>query len=362
MFNAVLGFFAGILAGFLPGFYITNILPLNVTFEFIVCSTVAFLFASIFPSVLLCAPNSENHLIAIPAFKFLKKGEALKSIDISLKSSLFSVFIFLFFILFSFVFLESLYKVIHISIFAILCLALLFLCRNLRSLFIICISALLGILLLDQNMIVPMLSGFFGFSTLLISFNTQIPLQKIKKFQVNTFQIFRISALSSFLSFIFAFVPAISSTILAFISRFFGKLNKIEFMSFTVSTNIYYILFSFLGIFTIQKTRSGPAFFLMKTQGELWFLVIIVIITAIVSFILLNKIKIFILRFFQKHRIKILYFSVCFILLFNFIFYGILGIIVLITATFIALLAFKLTVRRTTCMASMIVPTLMLIL
>jgi TctA family transporter len=362
MFNAILGFFIGLLTGFLPGFYITNILPINVNFEFIICSTVAFLFASVFPSVLLCAPNSENHLIAIPAFKFLKKGEALKSIDISLKSSLFSVFIFLFFIVFSFIFLESLYKVIHIGIFAILCLALLFLCKNLNSFFIVCISALFGIILLDQNMIAPMLSGFFGFSTLLISFNTQIPLQKIKNFKVNTFQIFRISAFSSFLSFIFAFVPAISSTILAFISKFFGKLNKVEFMSFTVSTNIYYILFSFLGILTIQKARSGPAFFLMKTQGELWILVLLVILTAIFSFLFLNKIKIFILRFFQKYRIKILSFSVCFILIFNFIFYGVLGLIVLIIATFIALLAFKLNVRRTTCMASMIVPTLMLII
>jgi len=362
--DAILGFFAGLLAGFLPGFYITNLLPLNPSFEFIVCSTVSFLFASIFPSVLLCAPSSENHLIVIPAFKFLKQGKALKAINISLLTSLFSVILFLFFIFFSSVFLESIYKLLQIFIFSILCIALLILCRNLSSFFIVSLSALLGFLLFDFNMLVPMLSGFFGFSTLLISFRIKIPFQKIKNFEMSKFALFRISCFSSFLSFVFAFVPAISSSILAFITKFFGKLGKEEFMSFTVSTNIHYILFSFLGIFLIQKARTGPAFYLMKSLSSenLFYLAFLVLMSAIFSFIFLNKIKIIILKFFQNHRKKILIFSALFILFFNFLFYGFFGIAVLLAATFIGLLAYKLNVKKTTCMGSLIVPTLLMIL
>ena len=361
MFNALSGFFTGILSGLLPGFYITNILPVNQNFGFIVCATVSFLFATIFPSVLLCAPNSENQLIVLPTFKFLKQGKALKSINICLKSSVFSVFIFLFFAVFSLIFLEPLYNIIQFLIFAILCISLILLCKNTSSFFIILISALTGFLLLDQNMLVPMLSGFFGFSTLLICARIKIPLQKIKKFEVSNFSILRISGFASFLAYIFAFVPAISSTILAFISKIFGKLNDEEFMSFTVSTNMYYMLFSFIGIFIIGKARSGPAFYLMKTRGDIFYLVFLIVISAISSYLLLNKLKILFLKFFQKCHKIIISFSILFILIFNFIFYGFLGIAVLLTATFIALLAFKLNVKRTCCMASMIIPTMVLL-
>jgi len=363
MLNAVLGFFAGLVAGFLPGFYITNLLPLNSSFEFIVCSTISFLFATIFPSVFLCAPNSSNQLIVIPAFKFLKQGKALKSADISLLTSLFSILIFIFFIFFSQVFLQSIYTVLQIFIFGILCISLIFLCNGKNSLIILALSAFLGILLLDFNMLVPMLSGFFGFSTLLISFKTFIPHQKIKKFHISKFNILKISCFSSFLSFIFAFVPAVSSTILASLTKFFGKLNTEEFMVFTVSTNMYYMLFSFLGVFLLQKARSGPAFFLMATleNQDMFYLVFLILISSFTAFYILNHIKICLLKFFQTHREKILIFSVFFILFFNFIFYGFFGLLVLITATFIALFAYKLNVRKITCMASLIVPTLLIL-
>lgn len=374
----LLGVGAGILIGLIPGFHINNLIPFFIFlpftnpqfFFFIIAVSVAYVFSSIFPGVLLGIPNEDTALIVLPGHRLVLEGKAYNALILSIYGCFFALLFSTFFLFFFWILMPTLYSALKFAIPFILLLIifiLIFLDR-LPALIIISLSGILGILTFNLNLLLPLLTGFFGMSTLLISLfhDTKLPKQTIKfEPNISRFQILRASFISTFFGSIFNTLPAVSSSITALIGKVFGKMKSEEFLVFIGGTNITYMIFSFFAFVFIGRTRSGSAVFLSKifNQEHVLFLAGIILVSGVVSALVCLKISVRLVEIYRKvdYR-KMTVFAMFFLIIVVTVFTGFLGLLVFFTSTCIGLACNYLRVKRINCMASLIIPTIIVLM
>ena len=277
LFFCFLGIFFGFFLGLIPGMHINNFLPFLIFlpftstqfFFFVISASVSFAFSSFFPSILLGVPNQDTALNVLPGHRLVLEGRAYTALVLSLLGGLFALFFSVFFLFLFLFFLPVLYPFIRLLIpFLLVIICIIILISDRKPVFIVFfLSSVLGFLTFSYDLLLPLLSGFFGLSTLLISVmrNPSIPMQ-VPRFNstLSFFKIIRCSFISCFLSSIFGLIPAVSSTISACTGKIFGKLNSEEFITLLGGTNVIYMIYSFFTFFLVRITRSGSAVFLAK--------------------------------------------------------------------------------------------------
>lgn len=368
---------AGVLFGFalgvLPGMHINNILPFlfflpfaNEGFYFFVISaSISSVFSSFFQSVLVGAPNEDTALSVLPGHRLVLKGQGHLALRLLIYGGLFALIISgLLFPLYVFVLphIEPSLKFFVPFVLISAVLYILFTDKK-AAVIIVLLSSGLGFLTINYNLLLPLLSGFFALSTLLNSFgNEKLPLQKTENIEKE--KILQPAATACILSSLFNLFPAMSSSIVATICAAFKKTEEKTFLVLIGSTNVSYMVFSFVAFSLIGKTRSGSAAFLAKISAENVFFIegiILVagVLSAVTALLLLKKI----MKFYQKiNYAKLTVFSVVFLIFVNFAFAGPLGLLVLFSSTSIGFLCTKLGARRINCMSALIVPTAYLLL
>ncbi len=374
----LLGIGMGLALGFLPAMHVNNFLPffalLSLTspqfFLFVIAMSIAYVFSSFFPSILLGVPNEDTALNVLPGHRMVLEGNAYSAIMISLSAGLFVTLLSLPFLIFFLSALTIVYGALQkiIPYILIVIVIFMFFSDKKASIIVLILSSILGFLTFDFNLLLPLLTGFFGMSTILSAYSGQskIPPQTLKfNSRMTMYDLSIVSFMSSFLSSVFGFIPAISSAIVGTIGSYVRKLSSEEFLALLSGTNVNYMAYSFFALLLLHKTRSGSAVLLSQfLQNESIFFVLgIVLFSSALSFLVCAKLAKPIIRLYCRidYR-KACLLSITLMVLVNALLTGVLGVLILFASTSIGLLSNGLGVKRINCMAALIVPTIAVLL
>jgi len=385
-----LGIISGILTGLIPGIHI------NLISVFIISNLVFFLeflnkeyliifiivmgtihsFIDFIPSVLFGVPSPDTALSVLPAHRLVNNGQAYFAIFLSSLGSLIGmIFSFLFMILFFF-FLSNLYDSIKFLIpyFLILILIILILFEDGKnkkfwSIIIVLFSGALGLLVLNSKLfndpMLPLFTGLFGISTILLSFKnkSKIPSQNFEiDFKYNS-NYLKSSIIAGITSVFASISPGVGNAQAATISSiFFRKMNSQIFIFVISSINTSNYILSFITFYLINKARNGSVIAISQivekiSINEIKLYLIIIFIVGIIGFFLTLKIgKIIIKNIFKFDERKINASILVFLIFIVLILGNIYSLLLLLTATFLGLLSISLNVGRVHLMSVLIIP------
>lgn len=327
-------------------------------------------FVSFIPSTFLGVPEESTSLGVLPAHKLLMKGRGYEAVWLAtLGGFLTSICAIVFFpviLLFS-----GLYPFVEYIIPALLFLILLSMLyterKSLHSAVVILLSGLLGYLCLSlsSGMIFPLLAGAFGLSSIIISLGSKsrVPIQNkvVLKEKISK----SVPFVSFFSSFLVAFLPGVSSSIAALLSRLFKKFTDREYLVLLGGINTCVTFLSVISVYLIGRARSGLAIAVRDYASPDFFILSIPLFLISVSF---GTFSTLILARFVSGKINKIkyasmnYFALFFTILLVFLLTGWLGLLVLTTSTALGLITALFGVKRINCMASLIIPTLLVLL
>ncbi len=329
--------------------------------------SVAFVFSSFFPAALLGLPDEDNALSVLPAHRLLARGKAYTAFRLyflgALTSSFFSFIFLVFFLIFLKDFYQALKPIIPLILLFILVVMLF---SNKYAFIVIVLSSALGYMTVNYNTILPLLTGFFAMSNLILSlFSTgRQPTQRLKsEISISRFDIIHSSLVASVLASFFSLIPAISSGISATASKIFGRFNTEEFLVLIGSTNMAYMVFSFFTLSLLGISRSGSAVLLSNVENvSAFFMAALVLLSSLLSFLILESVYKRLLPLYTKLKQKSINIAAAFVLLLIvFLTSSYFGLLVFLASTSIGLLSNELGVKRINCMSALIFPTVLLI-
>jgi putative membrane protein len=386
LFFLFLGICAGVVTGLTPGIHVNLVGAVLLFFSksslsfiepiylavFIVSMSIAHTFLDFIPSIFLGAPEEGTELSVLPGHRLLKKGLGYEAIKISAYSGLLALVFFIFLIFPLIEIIPKIYFLIQkeglVAYFLIFISLILIFSdkKRLSSFFIFILSGILGLLVLRVDFrepLVPLLSGLFGASTLILSIKskTKIPKQKItnkKSFFVKP--VFNSALFSSFLSMF----PGIGTGQIAVIGSLVTKTDDKKFLSLLGATNTMVMALSFVFFYSISKTRTGSAVFIENLLGNLplkilIFICVIILISGVISFLLTLKLgKFFSKKISELNYSKLSKIVLLFLFFVTFLVSGFIGIIVLVVSTITGIYCISLGVKRTQMMGCLLLPTI----
>ena len=384
------GIFFGTITGLIPGVHINLIgaflVSLSVTtlylinplylVVFITSMAITHTFVDFIPSIFLGCPDTDTELSILPGHELLKKGLGYEAIILTAYGSLAAVFIL---ILISFPSILVISKIYDSLIFLIpyiligVSIILIFSEKNkFSALFVFLLTGFLGLSVLNmvessEKMLLPLLTGLFGSSMLLISIKNkmQIPKQKITKSKTNLIKPLLGSVIASPIC---SFLPGLGSGQAAIIGNSISRTNRKGFLVLVGATNTLVMGFSFISLYVISRTRTGAAASIQSILGILsWEILVLILIVVIFSGIISFFLTEFLAKFFSKNIEKINYtlislMTLILLAIIVLLVSGLIGIVVLIASTFTGIYSISLNVRRTNMMGVLLIPTIIIYL
>lgn len=385
LISTFIGIFAGTFTGLVPGIHInlvgTILVGLSATLfseinpifliVFIASMAITHTFIDFIPSIFLGCPDTDTQLSVLPGHELLKNGRGYEAVMLTAHGGLIAVFILLL-ISFPLAFIISkIYDSIHSIIFWILLATSLLLIftekKKSIALFVFAISGILGLCVLNleqlKEPLLPLLTGLFGSSMLIISINNkiQMPKQEITNPKIKILKPILGSVIASPLC---GFLPGLGSGQAAVLGNTISKTDQRGFLFLVGATNILVMGLSFVSLYAISKTRTGAAAAIQELIGILsWkvlaLLLIVILIIGIISFFLTKHLT----KFFANRINKINYTILSIIILILLtsivlIFSGFIGLLVLIASTFTGIYCNSLAVKKTNMMGCLLIPTM----
>jgi putative membrane protein len=365
------GIILGTIAGLIPGLHSNNITkiallaPLFGIEGLVLILTMGIVqsFVDFIPSVFFGAPDSDTFETILPGHKMFLNGEGFQAINLTVFGgviagiiSLATIFIFIQFIQIS----SDVFPLMIPPILIFSIITLIFLENTNRKRFIafliIFTSATQGMMFPGQ--IFPLITGYFGLSTIITS-------QKEQQVKQNTNMILEknyiIDALTGTIGgVIVSITPGIGNNLAAAIIKLFReKIPSKNYLVMLGSINTSNFIFSFPMLFFLNKARNGTMIFIKEESiltNQTFIVGIIIILISIgigatITIVLSKKISKLNINFGKIE--KIIFFM---LILLVFIFNGVLGIIALFFSTTLGFLTVKLSVKRSNCLGFLIVP------
>lgn len=386
----LLGILAGIFTGLIPGIHINLVGIFLVSLSasslfildpmllviFIVAMAITHSFVDFIPSVFLGCPNTDTELSVLPGHELLKEGQGYQAVVLTCYGSIAAIFIFLIAV-FPFVITnERIYNLVRMPcvmpvILLVVSLFLIFQEKNkFYSLLVFSLSGILGLCVLNiefNQPLLPLLTGLFGSSTLILSLKDkmQIPLQKIEEpigeFKELLSRVFLGAIIASPLC---SFFPGLGSGQASIIGNTISRTSKKGFLILLGVTNTLVMSFSFVTLYTISKTRTGAAVAVKEiigtpSLGNLLLIISAIVISGAISFFVTKFLaKIIALRITKINYTKLSIFTLIILILVVAFVSGIAGIIILTISTFTGIYCISLKVRRTNMMGCLLLPTI----
>jgi len=374
---------------------------------YIIATSISHTFHDTIPTTFLGAPEADTALAVLPAHSLLLEGKGYEAVALSALGS-YGAIIFCFLLLYpirlligSPLFFYSTLR--EIMLWVLIAISILMIATEkgriddfgtkgitpaiigmLFATFVFFLSGLFGMVILDFSLdspiglsspvLFPALAGLFGTPTLLTSLMTKpvIPEQKIEKLQLDK-KTKKSSVLSvitgSLAGVLVSIIPGITSatgTILAMNAR--GESDKRQTIITLSAVNTACAFFVVVVLFIILRSRSGAAIAAMELIAiEEWtvimmptnlvYLLVTLLLGGTLSYFLTLKIG----KIFAKHFANVPYqllveLTIAMIAILVFLFTGLMGILILIVATFIGLLPVHWGVRRSHCMGILLIP------
>jgi len=382
------GILAGAICGLLPGIHINFVGAVLVSLSaflmqfvspiilviFIVSMAISQTFIDFIPSVFLGAPDETTSLSVLPGHNLLKRGRGYEAVVFSSYGCLFAIPIILILSPIFIKYLPKFEEIINFFIPYILIFSSIFLIsgekKKLNALIVFILSGFLGLAVLNTNVnqpFLPLLTGLFGASSLILSIKNKvnIPKQKIKKFQIKKTKLIKPLIASAFSSPLCCFLPGFGSGQAAVISASIINPPKREFLAMLGAINMIGISLSFVVFYAIEKTRTGMAvniFQIIKTLNlnNIIIIILTIIFVSIISFYLtlyLTKIaarNIAEINYFKLSSITLIFISII-VLAFS----GIFGFFIFAISTATGIYGILSNVKRINLMGCLVVPVIL---
>tara|TARA_Y100000310_G_C20667723_1_gene808531 strand:+ start:653 stop:1861 length:1209 start_codon:yes stop_codon:yes gene_type:complete len=386
-----LGIIAGTFTGLLPGIHINLIaviitgslasltnLPIISIIVFLVAMSITHTFLDFIPSIFLGAPEEDSFLSVLPGHQLLKEGKGHEAVIITLYGSLTALIIFLIFIPLFIYLLPKIFPLSKPIIPFILIFASLYLVFRekefLISLTVFILAGFLGFLTLNlpvEQPLLPLLTGLFGISALLISIKnkTKIPKQTItpiKNIRLPKKQTFKSVIAAALTAPLSSFLPGFGSGQAAVLGSEISDTlqSPKQFLFLVGAINTIVMSLSFITIYSISRSRTGTAVAILEilktiTNSQLTIIILTVLISGVVAFFIGIQIS----KFSAKHITKINYkylsiIILSILILTNLIFSNLLGILVLTTSSALGVFCILSKARRINLMGSLLIPTI----
>jgi putative membrane protein len=391
--SVILGIFIGTITGLLPGIHINLVsaillsLPLSIISPisavlFITSLSITHIFIDFIPTIFLACPDEDTSLSILPGHELLLQGNGHEAVVISIIGCLIGTILLIPLIPIFLILLPTIYELLKNIIPLVLIIISLFMLifekpKLLRTLFIMILSAALGLSILSFNLnikepLLPLLTGLFGSSSLILSISKKqnIPNQdtlSLKQILKENKQNLHKPLLASLISApICSFLPALGSNQASTISSYIiGDLNKKQFLILIGIVNSLVMSLSFITLYIITKSRTGSAVYINKLLPALSSNhLILIILTIIIVSILIFPITLFLSRLFSQNIYRINYnlLSIAILIFLSLIilyFSGVLGFFVFTISTSLGITCILLNVRRTSLMTCLIAPTIL---
>lgn len=382
----IIGITFGTITGLIPGLHINliaiillsistfllNYISPLIIITIIIAMAVTHTFLDTIPATFLGAPDEDTALAVLPAHKLLLEGKGYEAVYLTIVGSLSSLILICALLPLFAVIIKNLYPIIK-NIIPYLLIAIIFPLilrekHKLSAVIIFLLAGTLGIATLNLNNLnqplLPLLSGLFGASTLLISIKkkTQIPHQTVTRPRIRTKQGFKAISSAVFSGSLCSFLPGLGPAQAAIISSTITKLDQRLFLMVIGGISTVNITLSFLTLYIINKARNGAVITISKinpyiTQSQLIFFIAVSLTAGAIATLLALKIS----KTFSKVISEINYQKICtsiiiLITLLTLFFSGLLGILILITATAVGVLPQHYKVSKSHLMACLILP------
>jgi len=384
LISTLIGVFAGTITGLLPGIHInlvgTILVGLSATLfsminpiyliSFIASMAITHTFIDFIPSIFLGCPDTDTQLSVLPGHELLKEGRGYEAVMLTATGAIFAIFILIVLSFPSAFIFSKIYDLIHSVMFWILSATSLLLIfsekKKLTALFVFLISGILGLYVLNSEIkepLLPLLTGLFGSSMLIMSIKNKIQIPK----QETDFQ--RGKILKPIIGAILAsplcgFLPGLGSGQAAVLGNSISKTDRKGFLILIGATNILVMGLSFVSLYAISKTRTGAAAAIQEIIGSLsWKLLLILLLVVLISGIISFFLTKILTKFFSQRINKINYsflsiITLIFLVILVFIFSGLWGFLVLVASTLTGIYCNSLNVKKTHMMGCLLIPTI----
>lgn len=367
----ILGMTAGVFTGLIPGLHVNLIAAVVVSSVggllvgvapflvavFIISLALTHSFLDSIPSIYLGAPDESQVVATLPGHQYLRKGLGHQAILYTLFGSLFSLFLILLFFPIGLKVLKPIYIFIQPFVGKFLLVVVIILIILSRKIFLntmfFLFAGLLGFLsfslVSQEQILLPLLSGLFGTSTLLISLfgMSSLPKQHIReKLKLSWSALERNVSRATVVGFLASFLPGFGSSQAAIVaSTTMKKKEPLDYLLLVGGINTVNFAFSLVTLFILGKARNGAIVSVKEILGELTFqqflifIPILFIVAGIATLlgIVLSKGFSQVVQKVNYH--KLIYGVVSFLFLIVFLLSKWQGILILLTATALGIMA-----------------------
>jgi putative membrane protein len=344
----------------------------------IVAMSVVHTFVDYIPSILIGAPQEDSVLSTLPGHRMLMEGRGYEAIRLTVLGSFGAIIVSCITLPAGMVILPVLYGMAKTVMPYLLAAVLAYMVysertpkKMLYALVIIGFSGVLGILVLGGNILppkyslFPTLTGLFGISTLLASLRheTIVPPQTLDYDEASYNQSIAAGSVAGALT---GLLPGVGSSQSALIvQNAFKDKNEKEFLVAIGGVNTSDAIYSIFALYLIGNPRSGASIAVEHILKEFTFqdflliVAVVLIVTPLATGITLKLARISVRRLqnidYHKFSKYVLYLLFVFILGMT----GLRGVLVAATATAIGLAAAVTGVKRSHCMAVLVIPTIL---
>lgn len=385
LFFVIVGLLLGILTGLFPGIHLNTVSSLILFLRFqgsleivllIVAMNVMHSCMDFVPTILIGAPSETSFVSALPGHRLFLKGKALLGIQLAVIGNVFGIVGGIVLIPVYWLFAEQTKLFLVRAIPWVLASALLLqinsekrIRKKMIALVIVVLAGALGSIGLKEgeNQLFALVTGFFGTSTLLFSLRNQENgiMQEKGPFQVKPKKWFWSGALGAVTGSLVSLFPAISSSHAAFVAQGIKqRFSSKQFLVLIGAINASATVFSFVALQALGKARTGSAVAIQElyplSSNELGLVLATMLFSigiAAVTTIWVARKSIGLLQRIPYERLN---FAVIILLIgLTFLLSKSRGFLVMTIATGIGLIALLQGVKKSHCMAFLLVPTIL---
>ncbi|MBR9702822.1 hypothetical protein GOV10_02200, partial [Candidatus Woesearchaeota archaeon] len=341
---------------------------------FIIAMSVTHTYLDVIPSIYLGAPDPDMVLSVLPGHRLLLEGKGLHAVRLTqigslgatiMSTALFAVFVKL--VDFSSAFLDTYLPIILLGI----VIFLLFQAKKkFFALILFLASGVLGLLVFNlpglHNPLFAMLTGLFGTSTLLLSLqeNAKVPQQTESPLEIDAPDAVKAVVSGQAAGFLTAVFPGLGAASAAALSTAFVNLKEKSFLVLVGSIGTVNFILSLVTYLVLDKARNGSIVAVRELVGVASSPFIVVCIGTVLlgaglASIILTKLTPPLAKTIMSMPYSALAQSIIFVLILLAAFLsGWWGLLILLTATSLGVLAPLLGVQRIYLMGCLLVPVL----
>ncbi len=385
----LLGCIIGTFSGIIPGIHINLVSVITLSLSpillqytspiilaiFIISISIIHGFLDFIPSTFLGAPEESTAMSILPAHRLLLEGRGYEAVKLTVIGSLFCLLLIIALSPIVISTVAYIYPLIKSSIGYILIATSSLLILREKSKFwpliVFFLSGILGIGVFNLQLtdpLLPMLSGLFGISTLLLSYNdnTKIPKQNFKSENIPKKEIIRSVTTGTFSSSLCSFLPGIGPAQAAIIGSIISKkITNRGFLIMVGGIGTVNMVLSIIGLYVLNKARNGSIVIAQKIIEIVNFntLILFLGVSLLVAGIAVPY-TLLLTKQFSKLMDILNYKLTCliimmFITLLVFYFSGFIGLLILFTSTMLGLIAPLTKIGRSHAMGCLILPVIL---